>query len=82
MHEERAVATNHTVRDQGTTLQIPQDPPPFHDVTVPVRGPESPDGTLTVFPGPRCALERLDEKNPTEPGFPTPDNVTCYLQTA
>ena len=27
VHEERAVATNHTVRDQGTTLQIPQDPP-------------------------------------------------------
>ena len=57
VQNERGVATDHTVRDRGTTLQIPQDPP-------------------------RCAPERLDEKNPTEPEFPTPDNVTCYLQTA
>ena len=90
-------------------------------MTVPVRGHESPDGTLTVFPGPRCLAhnhvdgplietggvhpgptyrsnlppivaprapvrdqlsaraERLAEKNPTKPGLPTPDNVTCYL---
>ena len=82
VQDERGVATDHTVRDRGTTLQIPQDSSRFHDVTVTVRGHQSPTGTLAVFPRPRCAPERLDEKNPTEPGFPTPDNVTCYLQTA
>ena len=56
MQDERIVATDHTVRDRGTTLQIPQDSPQFHHVTVPVRGHESPDGTLAVFPGPRCLV--------------------------
>ena len=62
MQNERVVATDHTVRDRGTTLQILHDPPRFHDVTVTVRGHKSPTGTLAVFPGPLCVPERLDEK--------------------
>jgi len=35
-------------------LQIPQDPHRFHYVKVTVRVHAYPDGTLAVFPGPRC----------------------------
>ena len=52
--EARVVAKDNTVRYQGTTLQIPQDPHRFHDVKVTVRVHEYPDGTLAVFHGPRC----------------------------
>ena len=37
VQEERGVAKDHTVRYQGTNLQIPQDPHRFHEVTVTVR---------------------------------------------
>lgn len=33
VQDERVVATDHTARDRGTTLQIPQDSPQFHHVT-------------------------------------------------
>jgi hypothetical protein len=52
VHEERVVAKDNTVRYQGLSLQIPQDPHRFHYVKVPVRVHEYPDGTLAVFPGP------------------------------
>ena len=54
VQDESVVATDHMVRDRGTTLQIPQDSPRFHDVTVPVRVHESPCGILAVLPWPRC----------------------------
>ena len=54
VHDERVVAKDNTVRYQGTTLQIPQDPHRFHYVKVTVRVHEYPDGTLAVFHGPRC----------------------------
>ena len=54
VQDERVVAKDHTVRYQGTTLQIPQDPHRFHDVKVTVRVHEYPDGTLAVFHRPRC----------------------------
>jgi hypothetical protein len=54
VQDERVVAKDNTVRDQGTTLQIPQDPHRFHYVKVTVRVHEYPDGTLAVFHGPRC----------------------------
>jgi len=54
VQDERVVAKDHTVRYQGTTLQISQDPHRFHDVKVTVRVHEYPDGTLAVFHGPRC----------------------------
>jgi hypothetical protein len=54
VQDERVVAKDNTVRYQGTILQIPQDPHRFHDVKVPVRVHEYPDGTLAVFHGPRC----------------------------
>ena len=54
VQDESVVATDHTVLDRGTTLQIPQDSPRFHDVTVPVRVHESPCGILAVLPWPRC----------------------------
>ena len=59
VHEERVVSQDHTVRYQGTTLQIPQDPHRFHEVTVTVRVHAYPDGTVAVFHGPRC-LARYD----------------------
>ena len=54
VHEERVVAKDNTVRYQGLSLQIPQDPHRFHDVQVTVRVQAYPDGTLAVFHGPRC----------------------------
>ena len=54
VHEERVVAKDNTVRYQGTTLQIPQNPHRFHYVKVTVRVHEYPDGTLAVFHGARC----------------------------
>jgi transposase len=54
VQDERVVAKDNTVRYQGTTLQIPQDPHRFHDVKVTVRVHAYPDGTLAVFHGPRC----------------------------
>ena len=44
VQEERVVANDHTVRYQGTTLQIRQDPHRFHDVKVTVRVHEYPEG--------------------------------------
>jgi hypothetical protein len=37
VQEERVVAKDNTVRYQSLSLQIPQDPPRFHDVKVTVR---------------------------------------------
>ena len=54
VQDERVVAKDNTVRYQGTTLQIPQDPHRFHYVKVTVRVHEYPDATLAVFHGPRC----------------------------
>ncbi len=51
---ERVVANDNTVRYQGLSLQIPQDPHRFHYVKVTVRVHAYPDGTLAVFHGPRC----------------------------
>jgi hypothetical protein len=51
---ERVVAKDNTVRYQGLSLQIPQDPHRFHYVKVTVRVHEYSDGTLAVFHGPRC----------------------------
>ena len=54
VQDERVVAKDNTVRYQGLSLQIPQDPHRFHYVKVTVRVHEYPDGTLGVFHGPRC----------------------------
>ena len=54
VQEERVVAKDNTVRYQGLSLQIPQNPHRFHYVKVTVRVPAYPDGTLAVFHGPRC----------------------------
>jgi transposase len=54
VQEERVVAKDNTVRYQGLSLQIPQDPHRFHYVKVTVRVHEYADGTLAVFHGPRC----------------------------
>ncbi|MDE3020100.1 MAG: hypothetical protein KGO52_11345 [Nitrospirota bacterium] len=54
VQEERVVANDNTVRYQGRSLQLPQDPHRFHYVKVTVRVHAYPDGTLAVFHGPRC----------------------------
>ena len=59
VQEERVVANDNTVRYQGRSLHIPQDPHRFHYVRVTVRVHDYPDGTLAVFHGPRC-LARYD----------------------
>ena len=48
------MAKDNTVRYQGLSLQLPQDPHRFHYVKVAFRVHEYPDGTLAVFHGPRC----------------------------
>ena len=54
VQEEQVVAKDNTVRYQGLSLQIPQNPHRFHYVKVTVRVHAYPDGTLAVFHGPRC----------------------------
>jgi transposase len=54
VQEDRVVANDNTVRYQGRSLQIPQDPHRFHYVKVTVRVHAYPDGTWVVFHGPRC----------------------------
>ena len=77
VQDERVVAKDNTVRYQGTTLQIPQDPHRFHYVKVTVRVHEYPDGTLAVFHGPRCLARyhadgRLIEPEGEAHGHKTP----------
>ena len=67
VHEERVVAKDNTVRYQGLTLQIPQDPHRFHYVKVTVRVHAYPDGTLAVFHGPRCLARYHAEGRLIEP---------------
>ena len=83
VQEERVVAKDNTVRDQGTTLQIPQDTHRFHYVTVTVRVHEYPEGTLAVFHGPRCLARyhadgRLIETGGAEPGRSAPTHGSGY----
>ena len=66
------MAKDNTVRYQGLSLQIPQDPHRFHYVKVTVRVHDYPDGTLAVFHGPRCLARyqadgRLIETGRTHP---------------
>ena len=73
VQEERVVAKDNTVRYQGTSLQIPQDPHRFHYVKVLVRVHEYPDRTLAVCHGPRCLARydadgRLIETGQAHPG--------------
>lgn len=68
VQDERVVATDNTVRYQGLSLQIPQDPHRFHDVNVIVRVHDYPDGTLAVFHGPRCLARYDADGQLIEPG--------------
>ena len=72
VQEERVVAKDNTVRYQGLSLQIPQDPHRFHYVKVTVRVHEYPDGTLAVFHGPRCLARYHAEGQLIEPGRAQP----------
>lgn len=70
---ERVVAKDNTVRYQGLSLQLPQDPHRFHYVKVTVRVHAYPDASLAVFHGPRCLARyqpdgRLIESKPPHPG--------------
>jgi hypothetical protein len=67
MQEERVVAKDNTVRYQGRSLQIPQDPHRFHYVRATVRVHAYPDGTLAVFHGPRCLARYQAEGQLIEP---------------
>jgi transposase len=68
VQEERVVAKDNTVRYQGLSLQIPQDPHRFHYVKVTVRVHEYPDETLAVFHGPRCLARYQPDGRLIEPG--------------
>lgn len=68
VHEERVVANDNTVRDQGRHLQIPPDPHRFHYVKATVRVHAYPDGTLAVFHGPRCLARSQPDGRVIEPG--------------
>lgn len=67
VQEERVVAKDNTVRYQGLSLQIPQNPHRFHYVKVMVRVHAYPDGTLAVFHGPRCLARYHAEGQMIEP---------------
>jgi transposase len=72
VQEERVVAKDNTVRYQGLSLQIPQDPHRFHYVKVTVRVHEYPDGTLAVFHGPRCLARYRTDGQLIEPDSTSP----------
>jgi hypothetical protein len=67
VQDERVVAKDNTVRYQGLSLQIPQDPHRFHYVQVTVRVHAYPDGTLAVFHGPRCLARYQTDGRLIEP---------------
>ena len=67
VQDERVVANDNTVRYQGRSLQIPQDPHRFHYVKVTVRVHAYPDGTLAVFHGPRCLARYQRDGRVIEP---------------
>lgn len=67
VQEERVVANDNTVRDQGRSLQIPPDPHRYHYVKVTVRVHEYPDDTLAVFHGPRCLARYQPDGRAIEP---------------
>ncbi len=73
VQEERVVAKDNTVRYQGLSLQIPQDPHRFHYVKVTVRVHEYPNSTLAVFHGPRCLARYQPDGRLIEPGCAQPD---------
>jgi transposase len=84
VHEERVVAKDNTVRYQGLSLQIPQDPHRFHYVQVTVRVHAYPDGTVAVFHGPRClaryhANGQLIETGRAHPGPTHRSNVPTIV---
>lgn len=72
VQEERVVAKDNTVRYQGLSLQLPQDPHRFHYVKVTVRVHEYSDGTVAVFHGPRCLARYQSEGRLIETGRATP----------
>jgi transposase len=67
VQEDRVVAKDNTVRYQGLSLQLPQDPHRFHYVKVTVRVHAYPDGTLAVFHGPRCLARYQPDGRLLEP---------------
>lgn len=86
VQEERVVANDNTVRYQGRSLQIPQDPHRFHYVKVTVRVHDYPDGTLAVFHGPRCLARYHADGRLLEPEGtsrrrkdPTPRSSACPI---
>jgi len=83
VQEERVVAKDNTVRYQGLSLQIPQDPHRFYYVKVTVRVHEYPDGTLAVFHGPRCLARYGAEGQRLGDTRPQPSSgVRCPTRTA
>ena len=73
------MAKDNTVRYQGLSLQIPQDPHRFHYVKVTVRVHEYPDGTLAVFHGPRClARYHADSRLIVDPRPTGRDNISAH----
>ena len=83
VHAERGVAQENTVRSQGLSLQIPQDPHRFHEVTVTVRGHAYPDGTVAWVHGPRClARDRAEGPRLGQPRPPLSSGGRCLTRPA
>jgi transposase len=82
VQEARVVANDNTVRYQGLSLQIPQDPHRFHYVKVTVRVHAYPDGTLAVFHGPRCLVRYHVDGRLIEPEVAAPRRKTPTLRSS
>jgi hypothetical protein len=75
IEQERVVGRDNTVSYEGRSLQLPNSPARPHYVKARVKVHEYPDGTLSVFHGPR-RLARYDAQGEQMPDAPTCASVT------
>jgi transposase len=71
VREERTVAPDNTVSWHGKRLQIPPHPSRAHIVRAKVRVHEYPDGSMAIFPGPRCLVRWTAKPGRDDPASPT-----------
>jgi hypothetical protein len=77
VQEDRVVANDNAVRDQGGWhLQIPADPHGFHSGKATVRVHAYPNSPVAVFHGPRCLARYQPDGRMIEPGG-TPSGRRC-----
>ena len=70
LQEDRQVGRDNCVSWRGKTLQIPEQTHRHHYVRATIRVHEYPDGSLTIFDGPRCLARYDRDAVPLQPAVP------------